>query len=45
MKAEPGDLIALGDRYGMQFQLDSVPDLVARFGVQVGEPLSGGWRP
>jgi hypothetical protein len=45
MKAEPGDLIALGDRYGMQFQMDSIPDLVARFGVQVGEPLSGGWRP
>ena len=45
MRAQPEDLTALGDRYGMQFNLDSVPGLVERFGVRVGEPLNGGWRP
>jgi mannose-6-phosphate isomerase-like protein (cupin superfamily) len=45
MRAEPGDLAALGERYGLRFNLESVPDLVARFGVRVGEPLAGGWRP
>jgi mannose-6-phosphate isomerase-like protein (cupin superfamily) len=45
MRAEPGDLAALGERYGLRFDPESVPDLVARFGVRVGEPLGGGWRP
>jgi mannose-6-phosphate isomerase-like protein (cupin superfamily) len=43
IKADPDDLLALGERYGLSFQLDSVPELVERFGVRVGEPLSGGW--
>ena len=38
------ELTALGERYGLHFKLDSVPGLVERFGVRVGEPLSGGWR-
>ena len=45
MKAAPEDLAGLGERYGLQFQLDSVPGLVERFGVAVGEPLPGCWRP
>ena len=45
MKAAPEDLAGLGERYGLQFQLDSVPGLVERFGVRVGELLPGGWRP
>ena len=45
MKAAPEDLAGLGERYGLQSQLDSVPGLVERFGVRVGEPLPGGWRP
>ena len=45
MRAAPEDLAGLGERYGLEFQLDSVPGLVERFGVRVGEPLSGGWRP
>ena len=45
IKADPDELTALGERYGLQFKLDSVPELVERFGVRVGEPLSGGWNP
>ncbi|HYW29037.1 MAG TPA: cupin domain-containing protein [Gaiellales bacterium] len=45
MRAAPEDLTALGGRYGVHFKRDSVPGLVERFGVRVGEPLSGGWRP
>jgi mannose-6-phosphate isomerase-like protein (cupin superfamily) len=45
IKADPDELTALGERYGLQFQLDTVPELVERFGVRVGEPLSGGWNP
>jgi mannose-6-phosphate isomerase-like protein (cupin superfamily) len=43
IKAEPDELTALGERYGLHLKLDSVPELVERFGVRVGEPLSGGW--
>ena len=41
--ADPDDLTALGARYGLSFELDSVPELLERFGVQIGEPLTGGW--
>jgi mannose-6-phosphate isomerase-like protein (cupin superfamily) len=44
IKADPDELTALGGRYGLSFNLDSVPELVERFGVRIGEPLSGGWR-
>jgi mannose-6-phosphate isomerase-like protein (cupin superfamily) len=45
INADPDELAALGERYGMYFKLDSVPELVERFGVRIGEPLSGGWTP
>ena len=45
IKADPDELTALGERYGLQLQADSVPELVERFGAPVGEPLSGGWNP
>ena len=41
--ADPDELNALGERYGLHFKLDSVPELAERFGLRVGEPLSGGW--
>jgi mannose-6-phosphate isomerase-like protein (cupin superfamily) len=44
MAIDPADLAALGERYGHSFKLESVPELVQRFGLQVGVPLSGGWR-
>jgi mannose-6-phosphate isomerase-like protein (cupin superfamily) len=43
IKADPDDLTALGTRYGLSFRFDSVPELLERFGVQIGEPLTGGW--
>ena len=45
MKADPEELAALNERYGLEMQPESVPELVARFGVRVGEHLTGGWRP
>ena len=38
-------LAELSDRYGLEMQPETVPDLVERFGLQIGEPLSGGWTP
>ena len=43
--ADPEALAQLNERYGLEMQLDSVPELVQRFGVQLGTPLTGGWRP
>ena len=35
----------LSARYGLEMQPDTVPGLIERFGLQIGEPLSGGWTP
>jgi mannose-6-phosphate isomerase-like protein (cupin superfamily) len=45
LKAAPDELTALGERYGLHFQLDSVPELLERFDLRIGEPLAGGWTP
>jgi mannose-6-phosphate isomerase-like protein (cupin superfamily) len=45
IEADPVELTELGERYGVYFKLDSVPELAERFGLQIGEPLAGGWRP
>ena len=45
INAHPDELTALGARYGHYFRLESVPELVERFGLRIGEPLSGGWTP
>src|SRR6201989_2828769 len=45
MSADPAELSALGEPCGLSFTLESVPELVERFGVRVGEPLAGGWTP
>jgi mannose-6-phosphate isomerase-like protein (cupin superfamily) len=39
MNADPEALTELAARYGHEFQLDSVPVLLERFGLVVGEPL------
>jgi hypothetical protein len=36
---------ALGARYVHYFKVESVPELLERFGLRIGEPLSGGWTP
>ena len=45
INADADGLTALGARYGHYFKLESVPELLERFGLRVGEPLSGGWTP
>ena len=35
----------LRERYGLEMRAETVPELVERFGVRMGEPLSGGWVP
>jgi hypothetical protein len=45
INADPDELTALGARYGHYFKGESVPELVERFGLRIGEPLSGGWTP
>jgi mannose-6-phosphate isomerase-like protein (cupin superfamily) len=45
INADPDELTALGARYGHYFKLESVPELLERFRLRVGEPLPGGWTP
>jgi mannose-6-phosphate isomerase-like protein (cupin superfamily) len=45
MSADPEEFARLRGRYGLEMQPESVPELVERFGLRVGEPLSGGWVP
>ena len=45
MNADPDEFARLRERYGLEMRPDTVPELVQRFGLRVGEPLSGGWVP
>ena len=45
LEADPEKLAELNARYGQKMQPDSVPGLLERFGLRIGEPLFGGWRP
>jgi mannose-6-phosphate isomerase-like protein (cupin superfamily) len=45
INADPDELAALGERYGHYFKLESVPELLERFNLVVGERLYGGWTP
>jgi mannose-6-phosphate isomerase-like protein (cupin superfamily) len=38
-------LAELNERYGLQMRPETVPDLLERFGLRLGEHLSGGWTP
>src|SRR5690242_14132822 len=42
---DPEQLGQLNDRYGLQMQPETVPGLLERFGLRIGEPMSGGWVP
>ncbi|MGN6216806.1 MAG: cupin domain-containing protein [Solirubrobacterales bacterium] len=37
LQADPEDLAALNDRFGLEMQPDSVPGLLERFGLRIGE--------
>jgi len=45
MNADPDEFRRLSERYAVEMRPDSVPELAQRFGLRVGEPLSGGWVP
>jgi mannose-6-phosphate isomerase-like protein (cupin superfamily) len=38
-------LAELSQRYELEMRPETVPELIERFGVRLGEPLAGGWRP
>jgi mannose-6-phosphate isomerase-like protein (cupin superfamily) len=44
-EADPAALAALSDRYGLEMRPESIPGLLERFGLRMGEPLGGGWTP
>jgi len=43
--ADPEELAQLNARYGLEMHPETVPELLDRFGLQLGERLAGGWRP
>jgi mannose-6-phosphate isomerase-like protein (cupin superfamily) len=45
LKADPEKLAELNTRYGLEMQPESVPELLERFELRIGEPLTGGWTP
>jgi quercetin dioxygenase-like cupin family protein len=45
LEADPEELGELSARYGLEMQPDSVPGLLERFDLVIGEPLEGGWTP
>ena len=45
INADPEQLVELNGRYGLEMQPDSVPGLLERFGLRIGEHLTGGWVP
>jgi mannose-6-phosphate isomerase-like protein (cupin superfamily) len=44
-EATPEEFADLTQRYGLEVQPDTIPGLLERFGLRMGEPLTGGWRP
>jgi mannose-6-phosphate isomerase-like protein (cupin superfamily) len=45
LKADPEALTQLNGRYGLDMRPESVPELLERFGLRIGEQLAGGWTP
>jgi hypothetical protein len=45
VNADPQALGELSARYELEMQPDSIPGLLERFELVVGEPLEGGWTP
>jgi mannose-6-phosphate isomerase-like protein (cupin superfamily) len=44
-EASPEAFADLTRRYGLQVRPETIPELLERFNLRVGEPLSGGWTP
>lgn len=45
LNISPETLELLNAKYGLEMQPETVPGLVQRFGLRLGEQLAGGWRP
>jgi mannose-6-phosphate isomerase-like protein (cupin superfamily) len=45
VKADPEAVAQLNQRYGLRMQPDTVPELLERFALRLGEPLPRGWTP
>jgi len=45
LNTTPDTLAQLNEKYGLEMQPETVPGLLERFGLQLGHPLPGGWRP
>ena len=43
--ADPDQFAALVQRYGFESRPETIPELMQRFGLRMGEPLVGGWTP
>src|SRR5258707_11616153 len=44
-KASPVQFAQLVERYGFESRPETIPELLERFGLRMGEPLTGGWTP
>jgi mannose-6-phosphate isomerase-like protein (cupin superfamily) len=45
LKATPEQFAGLLQRYGFESRPETIPELLERFGLCMGEPLTGGWSP
>ena len=45
LNTTPETLEQLNAKYGLEMRPETVPGLLERFGLRLGEPLAGGWRP
>ena len=45
IEADPEELAQLNEQYGLLMRPETVPDLLQRFGLRIGEHLTGGWTP
>jgi mannose-6-phosphate isomerase-like protein (cupin superfamily) len=45
LEADPEALAQLNERYGFEMRAETVPELLERFDLRIGEPLAGGWTP
>jgi mannose-6-phosphate isomerase-like protein (cupin superfamily) len=43
--ADPESFARLRERYGLEMRPETVPELLERFQLRLGEPLTGGWTP
>ena len=45
VRDDPGLAGELSERYGLEVRPETLPELLERFGLRLGEQLTGGWSP